>query len=149
MIHGEFHLPPYLSFQQKHFKNYKSLKEEGFRFTIFQHSLRTIEEHNVKYHKGEESYFLAINKFSDLTEEEFQKLYLGSRPPKTKIDNPHNTFEEEPNKEVPKAVDWREKGVVSSVKDQKDCGACWAFSAVSIDTTFVECRIQFHVRVLE
>jgi len=34
--------------------------------------------------------------------------------------------------DLPKSVDWRTEGVTSKVKDQGQCGSCWAFAATAV-----------------
>lgn len=107
----------------RHGKNYNALGEKEKRFEIFKDNLRYVNEHN----SVERTYKVGLNKFADLTNEEFRKIYLGSKMERKidhrfhgKVNSQRYLFKG--GDELPESVDWREKGAVVPVKDQGQCG---------------------------
>nr|ACF48469.1 cathepsin L [Triatoma brasiliensis] len=114
-------------FKAMHGKTYKNQFEEMFRMKIFMDNKKKIEAHNAKYEQGEVSYKMMMNHFGDLMVHEFKALMNGFKmSPDTKR-NGELYFPS--NSNLPKTVDWRQKGAVTPVKDQGQCGSCWSFSA--------------------
>uniref|UniRef100_A0A0C9RW92 TSA: Wollemia nobilis Ref_Wollemi_Transcript_9441_2227 transcribed RNA sequence n=1 Tax=Wollemia nobilis TaxID=56998 RepID=A0A0C9RW92_9CONI len=113
----------------QHGKAYNGLEEKQQRFEVFKDNWAFINQHNM----GKNSYKLGLNKFADLSHEEFKGKYLGVRPNATKrlSRSPSPRYLYKNGEELPKSVDWREKGAVTGVKDQGSCGSCWAFSAIA------------------
>ncbi|XP_015791309.1 cathepsin L1 [Tetranychus urticae] len=116
------------SFKAKHHKVYAGESEEAWRKSVFLNNLKKIKAHNERADNGEHTYRLGVNKFADLTFEEFKAAYLGFKKSNRSAPLIHNV-----NKtvRVPSSVDWRTKGIVAEVKDQASCGSCWAFSAIA------------------
>ncbi|XP_072394840.1 cathepsin L-like proteinase isoform X2 [Diabrotica undecimpunctata] len=121
------------SFKVDYSRSYK-VKEDQFRFQIFKKNLREIEKHNVKYHRGESSYYLKITEFADWTDKEFNKLINKNNTSTNKLfENVEGRVDLEVTDDLPTSIDWREKNAVTSVKSVFDfdliCCAGYAFSA--------------------
>lgn len=124
------------SYKAKHSKKYPNEVVEAMRREIFEETKRKVEHHNE--HLSEKvGYKLGINHMSDWTQEEKDKLMNPMRD--NKIGKGHQRIEVDTflswlknKKPLPSNVDWRNvSDRVSSVKNQGDCEASWAFAAVS------------------
>ena len=111
----------FMRWMHKHNKDYFSREEYNFRFQQWRAHKVEAALHNSR---NDVTHVKGLNQFSDLTKDEFARFYLGYRPNANGIRD--EVYLSEDN--LKSSVDWVSEGAVTGVKNQGQCGSCWAFS---------------------
>jgi C1A family cysteine protease len=112
--------PSFEAWEMKHGKDYTPT-ERDYRMTVYGQNLEKIKAHNA----GNATWSMAVNKFADLTAEEFGSRYTGGFRTRTRM--PFGLRFRRVTT-LPASVDWASEGAVTPVKNQGQCGSCWSFS---------------------
>lgn len=132
-IHEEFE-----KWARLHRREYRTPTDKQYRLLNFFQNAQKL----IQLRKSGIEYQVALNLFADLTEEEFIAKYARynvepkNRLPSRKITDANE--EHDITKDLKDNVDWVSAGVVNPIRDQQDCSAGWAFSAVSA----IESRVK-------
>jgi C1A family cysteine protease len=114
------------NFQERFSRSYESLEETENRFQIFRSNLRNIILHNLDH---TQNFTMGINQFTDLTPQEFKDQFVGGL--RAEVGSYGCKSFSSSASGAPSSIDWRQMGVVNPVRDQGQCGSCWAFATTA------------------
>ena len=118
----------------KYAKVYRDAAEKEKRFLIFKDNVEFIESCNAG---GSKPYKLSINHLADLTNEEFKASRNGYKRSNGLRITAQTPFKYENVTDVPSAVDWRQKGAVTPIKDQGQCGKINQKPSINTSNTII------------
>ncbi|XP_053601745.1 uncharacterized protein LOC128670254 [Plodia interpunctella] len=108
-------------------KVYEDAQEKQIRFNIFKEHLLDINRLNKQHGYN----VMGINLFTDMSKEEFRNTHHGLIFDNNGVPCHKEEMDFELSRDnLPENFDWRDKGVLTKVKNQATCNGCWAFSTI-------------------
>jgi len=96
---------------------------------------KRVQEQNARSKELNSTARFGINKFADLSVEEFKAL-LGTRLPTQPVNAP--VAQSTGTATFPTSWDWRTRGGITGQKNELQCGSCWAFTvAMAIESAYM------------
>lgn len=128
----EIHSLPYYNefreFMNEFNKTYSSQNEMIHRYNIFADNMRQINDHNIRMNETGDTFEMGVTPFTDLTNQEFKRNFTSCLT----APNVSNQLFQCSYNYGPPPVDFswlkHQPRVVTPIKNQQQCGSCWAFS---------------------